>query len=112
MTPVSSPYATTFIWYRLVDGTGSVVSVADQRQNATAIPCSNANPSFLVPALPLGQAYAVDGIEEAELRADGSFVVWSYNCNQSPAVLHSASGDTVIADPMIAQAFGGTAACF
>jgi hypothetical protein len=113
MAPTTaSPYSTTFIWYRLVDGSGKVVSAADQTQNSTAIPCSDTNRTFVVPSLALSQSYAIDGIEEVELDANGSFIVWSYNCVQSPAVLHAQANDTVTAGPMVAQASGGTQVCF
>jgi hypothetical protein len=111
VTPSTNAYSTTFIWYRLVDSNGTLVSAANSSQNATAIPCS-ANRTFTVQDLPLNKYYAVNGIEEVELFADGTYIVWRYNCNQSPSVLHSQAGDTVTADTMVVQAAGGRYQCF
>ena len=46
---------TTFIWYRLLDSGGNVVSAADVTQNQTAIPCSDTARTFVIPQLPFGQ---------------------------------------------------------
>jgi hypothetical protein len=104
-TPTAaSPYATTFIWYRIRDLDGNVVSAADDTVNSSAIPCSDTNSAFTVPDLALG-TYTIDGVEEVQLNADRTFDVVSYNCNPTAPFQHDAPGDTVAAPQMVVGSF-------
>ena len=110
-TPSSqSPYATTFIWYELVDANGNVVSASDLATDPKANPCSTTTPTFVIPNLPFG-TYTLKGIEEAELLASGSANVDHYNC-VAQTVQHTQAGDTFTSDPMVAQQSGASVTCF
>ena len=105
-----SPYTNTFIWLRLVDQDGIDYSVDAQSADPRAIGCGLGNATILIPNAPFGQ-YRLSGIEEIELRADNSIIVYHYNCNTT-FFQHAAPGDVFAAPPMIQQAAGGQVTCF
>lgn len=106
-----SPFNTTFIWYQLFDQNGQLASAADSTVNAQAIPCASTNQAFTIPSLPFGN-YTLRGLQEVEILADGTFIVYRFNCVQVGPFSHLADGDLVTVPTLVDQATGGTTTCF
>ena len=110
-TPVTqSPFATTYIWLQLLDQNGQVYSVIDSQNDPTAVGCGQGNATVVIPNAPDG-GYTLSGIEEVEILADRSVIVWHYNC-VPVSFQHLAPGDVFNAPPMARQATGGQVTCF
>lgn len=109
-TPVTqSPFATTYIWLQLLDQNGQVFSVIDAQNDPTAVGCGQGNATVVIPSAPYGR-YTLSGIEEVEILADRSVIVWHYNC-VPVSFQHAAPGDVFNAPPMAKQLAGGQVSC-
>jgi hypothetical protein len=101
----------TYIWFELLDANGNVFSVVDRTHDQTAIPCGASSNTIVIPSVPFGN-YRLNGIQEVEIRADTSFIVYQYNCVPTVLFQHTQPNDVITAPAMVSQPPGGTTTCF